>query len=251
MRVVVQQPRGTVQPDRRLARARTALDDERGHRWLADHRILLGRDRGDDLAHLADAAAGDVLDDRLRQVAVAVALERLVDEPQDPPVLEVEPPTTRDPARVVRGRGVERLRRRRAPVAHEDLVVAVDDDVAADVQRPAADRVDAPEVQRPARLGVHADPSRRIRSSASSANSSTLRGRARPVRRRSASSKAANVSSRRACSRSSSPLTPDHSRPEPFPNPSLAERWPGPGRPLHRSPACWLPCTQRAHGRLT
>ena len=33
----------------------------------------------------------------------------------------------------------------------------VDDDVAADVERVAAVRVDAPEVERPARLGVHAD----------------------------------------------------------------------------------------------
>src|SRR5689334_12178405 len=61
-------------------------------------------------------------------------------------------------ARILGGRGVERLGRRGAPVDDEHLVVAVDDDVAADVERPAvALGVVAAEVERPARLGVDAD----------------------------------------------------------------------------------------------
>jgi hypothetical protein len=147
-----------VQPHRGFPRPGPALDDERGRRILADHPVLLGRDRRDDLAHLADTLARDVLDDRLGEVVGLAGLERLVDEPDDAAVLDVEPPPQRDPARVMRRRRVERLGGRRAPVDDEHPVVRVHDDVAADVQAVAADRVDASEVERAARLGVDADP---------------------------------------------------------------------------------------------
>jgi hypothetical protein len=62
----------------------------------------LGRDRRDDLAHLADALARDVLDDRLGEVVLPAGCERLVDEAEHAAVLDVEAPAPRDAARLVR-----------------------------------------------------------------------------------------------------------------------------------------------------
>ena len=121
----------------------------------ADQLVLVGRDRRDDLAHLAHALARDVLDDRLGQVVVVLGRERLVDEAEHRAVLDVEPAAAPDALRVVRRRRVERHRRRRAPVDRQQVVVRAPDGVAPDVERLLA--VDAAEVQRPARLRVLAD----------------------------------------------------------------------------------------------
>jgi hypothetical protein len=116
-----------------------------------------GRDRRDDLAHLADAPARDVLHDGVGQMGVLV-VEQLVDEPADAVVLDVEAAPQADAVRGLGGGGVERLSGRRAPVDREQLVVLGRDRVAPDVERAAADVVDAAEVQRPARGGVAAQP---------------------------------------------------------------------------------------------
>jgi hypothetical protein len=145
-----------VQPDRRLAGSRPALDDQRAGRPLRDQPVLLGRDGGDDLPHLPHALAGDVLDDRLGEVLLAAGRQLLVDEPEHRAVLDVQPPPARDAPRRARGRGVERLGGRRAPVDGEQLVVRVGHRVAADVQRLAVRAVDPPEVERPARGRVQA-----------------------------------------------------------------------------------------------
>jgi hypothetical protein len=77
---------------------------------------LLGRDRRDDLAHLADALARDVLDDRLGEMALAARPELLVHEPEDPSLLDVEPAPAAHALGVLWRGGVEGLRARRPPV---------------------------------------------------------------------------------------------------------------------------------------
>jgi len=54
---LVEEERGAVQTDRGLAGARTALHDEARLERCADHDVLLGLDRGHDVAHLAGAFA--------------------------------------------------------------------------------------------------------------------------------------------------------------------------------------------------
>jgi hypothetical protein len=144
-----------VQADRGLAGAGAALHDERAVGRLRDQRVLLGRDRRDDLAHLADAPAGDVLDDRLGEVLLP-RLELLVDEPEHGAVLDVEPPTPADAERGGRCGGVERLRGRRPPVDRQQAVAFVGDRMPPDIQRLLPRPVDPPEVQRPAGGGVRA-----------------------------------------------------------------------------------------------
>jgi hypothetical protein len=145
-----------VQPDRRLARARPALDHERARPPVRDQVVLLRRDRRDDLAHLADALARDVVDDRLREVVGLAGADPLVDEAEHRAVLDVQAPPALHAARVLRRGGVERLGRRRPPVDRQQPVVAAGDGVPADVQRSLPLPVDPPEVQRPARRRVRA-----------------------------------------------------------------------------------------------
>ena len=122
-----------------------------------DQLVLVGRDGRDDLAHLADALAGDVLDDRVGEVVLEPRVERLVDEAEHLAVLDVEPAAPPQTLRVALGGGVERLGGGGAPVDREQVVGRAVDGVAADVQRLAVGAVDAAEVQRSARFGVHAD----------------------------------------------------------------------------------------------
>ena len=144
-----------MQADRRLARPRPALDHERPFDGLRDQLVLLGRDRGDDLAHLADALPRDVLDDRVGQHLVALAGgERLVDVAVDGALVDLEPAAPHHAVVVGGRRGVVGLRGGRAPVDREQVVVAVGDRVAADVQHAPVRLVDPPEVQRAGALRV-------------------------------------------------------------------------------------------------
>ena len=156
LRVGVQQPRRAVQADRGLAGAGAALHDQRAVGRLGDQRVLLRRDRRDDLAHLADALARDVLDDRLGEVLLP-RLELLVDEPEHGAILDVEPAPPADAARVGRRGGVERLGGRRPPVDRQQAVALVGDRVPPDVERLLPRPVDPPEVQRTAGGGVGAE----------------------------------------------------------------------------------------------
>jgi cardiolipin synthase len=144
-----------VQADRGLTGPGAALHDQRAVGRQADQLVLLRRDRRDDLAHLADALARDVVDDRLGEVLLP-GLQLLVDEPEHDALLDVEPAPAADAARVGRRGGVERLRGRRAPVDRQQPVALVGDRVPPDVQRPLPRPVDPPEVQRAAGAGVRA-----------------------------------------------------------------------------------------------
>src|ERR671920_1698304 len=99
---------------------------------------------------LADALTCDVLGDRVGEMVLAAGAERLVDEPEHAPLLDVDPPPTDDVAGVLRRRRVEGPRTGRAPVDRQQPVGLVGDRVAADVQRAAVRAVDAPEVERTA-----------------------------------------------------------------------------------------------------
>ena len=77
-----------MQPDGGLARARAALDDERGRGIRRDQAVLVGLNRGDDVAHVALATAfefleqevadGGAVDDRAVQRLVGDVDERAV-----------------------------------------------------------------------------------------------------------------------------------------------------------------------------
>ena len=60
--VRVEQERGAVQPDGRLARPGTALHDERRLGLARDQVVLVGLDRGDDVAHARVAGAVELLE---------------------------------------------------------------------------------------------------------------------------------------------------------------------------------------------
>ena len=156
-RIGVDEPRGAVQADCGLAGAGAALDDECRQRLLGDRLVLLRGDRGDDLPHLADSPPGDVLVDRLGEVVLATAGEVLVDEPEQPVILDIQTSSQRDSTRVPGRRRIERLGGRRSPVDREQAVAAVDDHVPSDVGGATPPAVDPPEVQRAARFGVDPD----------------------------------------------------------------------------------------------
>jgi hypothetical protein len=78
--VRVEQVRGAVEADGRLARARAALDHERRLRLAGDQAVLVGLDRGDDVAHTRVAGAFELLEQEVvhRSGVGKRAVERLV-----------------------------------------------------------------------------------------------------------------------------------------------------------------------------
>ena len=78
--VGVEQVRGAVEADGRLARARAALDHERRLRLTGDQAVLVGLDRGDDVAHTRVAGAFELLEQEVvdRSGVGQRAVERLV-----------------------------------------------------------------------------------------------------------------------------------------------------------------------------
>ena len=127
--VRVQQVRGAVQGDGRLAGARTALHDERAAQLGADDRVLLALDRRDDVAHPAGAARGQpgqqrTLAGQPAQPCVGVPgqqveVEHLVLDARDGAPARDHVPATHDAVGVRGGGPVERLRGRRAPVGEQ------------------------------------------------------------------------------------------------------------------------------------
>jgi len=156
-RVCVQQPRCAVKANRGFAGSRAALNDERRDGVLLDRVVLLGRDRRDDLAHLPNALASDVLDDRFSEVILALPRQALVHKGMDAIVLDVETPPERDPPRITRGRGVERLCRRRPPIDRQKAIVSIDDSMPTDVRRAPVSPIDPAEIQRTACLRIDPD----------------------------------------------------------------------------------------------
>ena len=63
--MVVEQERGTVEPDRGLAGSRPALHREHTTQGRADHVVLFGLDRGDDVEHQARATTLDLREQRV------------------------------------------------------------------------------------------------------------------------------------------------------------------------------------------
>ncbi len=137
--VRVEQVGGPVQADGGLAGAGRALDADRGVQLGAYEIVLLGLDRGDDVAHRADAGPLD-LGGEQRAPALLAAREPFVLEARQRAVRPAETPAYGDTEGVAGAGPVERPRDRRAPVDHLGRAAAL----AADV--PPADVVRAPAV---------------------------------------------------------------------------------------------------------
>ena len=141
--VLEHEVRSPVQSDCGLARARSALDDEHLVHRRTDHDVLLGLDRGDDLAHRAGAGSADLGEHRIGDPAGDVAsvgiVEVFIEVGGDlgaPPVLsglEREAATQGDAERVGAGRPIERCGDRRPPVDHDRVVLVVFDVAPPDV----------------------------------------------------------------------------------------------------------------------
>ena len=150
----VQQVRGPVQRDHRLAGAGAALDDEHTGLVGADDLVLLGLDRGDDVAERAGAAAlergeqGRVARDlgwgRIVGEPVVVAdaevplAEQLVLDAEQLAALDREVAATDEAHRLAAGGAVERFGDRRPPVDDDRLGVLIGHREAADVEALAA-----------------------------------------------------------------------------------------------------------------
>ena len=133
----VEEPRRAVEADGRLARARAALDDQRALGRGGDQAVLIGLDRGDDVAHPHVAAAVELLEKEVGDPAPSTALPSSdSSEMSRRRRLRAEAAALRDAVRILRRRRVERPRGGRLPVDDERLVLVVRDPAAADVQRP-------------------------------------------------------------------------------------------------------------------
>ena len=130
-----------MQRDRGLAGAGTAGDDQHAGQVGADRLVLLGLDRGDDVAHAAGAVAFErgeqraLAHDRGSPTASAASWSNTSSSrPTQLAALRGEEvPAAHDAHRLDRGRPVERLGDRRAPVDDERGLVVVGDRDAADV----------------------------------------------------------------------------------------------------------------------
>ena len=149
--VGVEEERRAVQPDGGLAGARATLDHERRGRLAGDQPVLVGLNRGDDVAHAGVAAALELLEQQVVDRAEGVvdgAVERLVADVQQLAAARAEAAPERDPVRLRRRGRVERPRRRRLPVDDEDGAAVVVHPAPADVQRVRrALDVEAPEAE--------------------------------------------------------------------------------------------------------
>ena len=160
--VGVQQVRRAVEGDDGLAGARTALDDEHTGLRRADDLVLLGLDRGDDVAERAGAAALEGGEQRRvarragssgdEPVIVAdaevPAAEQLVLDAEHVPALDREVPPPDEAHRLAAGGAVERLGDRCPPVDDDRVGLLVGDGQAADVEA----------LRRGRALGIAVDP---------------------------------------------------------------------------------------------
>ena len=151
----VDQPRGAVEADRGLAGARAALDHERPVRLVGDQPVLVGLDRGDDVAHVRVAAAVELLEQEVADARAVErrAVERLVGDVEQLASLGAEAAAERDALRILRRRRVERPGRRRLPVDDDLVALVVVHPAAADVERPL-DRLEVEPAEEEAALGV-------------------------------------------------------------------------------------------------
>lgn len=128
-----------MQADRSLARARGALDAHGAREVGAHDDVLLGLDRGDDVAHGADPWPLDLgLQDR-GVLLPGISEERLVLVAGESPAHEAVAPTLAQPERLGPRRAVERTAHRSSPVHDHGVAGLVGDVSATDVQALAAD----------------------------------------------------------------------------------------------------------------
>ena len=131
----VQQPGRPVQPDRGLAGTRRTLHAYRRPGVGADDLVLLRLDRGDDVAHRADARALDLVDEDLAapDVARLGRDEVLVLVGGEPAVVHAEPAPEPHPHRLPARGPVERAGQLGAPVDDDRVAQLVVDVPPADV----------------------------------------------------------------------------------------------------------------------
>ena len=157
-----------MQCHRGLAGAGAALHHEDTGERRPDHGVLVGLDRGDDVAHARAAGgveAGEqraLADDHVRAVhprgLEALEVEHLVLHTGDLPVGGRDLPAPEHAARVGGGRLVEGLRGRRAPVDEQLVARLVGHAYPADVAPLAVVEVEAPEAQPRLDVGEGAHP---------------------------------------------------------------------------------------------
>jgi hypothetical protein len=147
--VLVEQEGGAMQAHRRLPRARTALHHQARVERRPDDQVLLGRDGGDDVAHLAGPLALELGEQRVGDAAVvggvdAVGVvEHLVEQVVELVARHHEPPPPPQPQGIDRGSPVE---------GGGDLGPPVDD------HRLAAGVLDVATTDVPAVVGVVVQP---------------------------------------------------------------------------------------------
>ena len=166
----VDQPRGAVEADRRLAGAGAALDHERTVRRVGDQPVLVGLDRRDDVAHVALAAPLQLFEQEVADARTVErrAVERFVGDVEELASLRPKAAAERDALRILRRRRVERPRGGRLPVDDDLVALVVVHPAAADVQRPL-DRLEVEPSEEEAAFGVlvrgaaASPPRRRVR----------------------------------------------------------------------------------------
>jgi hypothetical protein len=157
--VLVEQERGPVQAHGGLAGARSALDDHAGGERGPDHLVLLGGDRGHDVAHLAGARPLELGQQGIGDAAVvgrvdAVGIvEDLVEQVVDAAVAHDEAAAAVQLHRVGGGGSVERRRHVGPPVDDDRVALGVLDVAAADVPGGAVLVVEPAEAE-PGDVGV-------------------------------------------------------------------------------------------------
>jgi LmbE family N-acetylglucosaminyl deacetylase len=163
LRVVVQEVRGAVQPDRGLARPGPSLHREDALERRADHVILLGLDRRDDVEHQPAATALELGQQRVatpepyRPELRDVVAEHIVGDRQELPILDHQLSTTHESSGIAGAGLVERLGHGSAPLDDKWIAAPVRDVPTADVPTIALLRVDSPENERPRRVAQERD----------------------------------------------------------------------------------------------
>ena len=161
--VVEEEECGSVQPDRGLARARTALHREHSGKRRADHLVLLHLDGRDDVEHLAGARPLELGEQRVAATEPdltrldRVVVEHVVGKRDQLMVLDHQLATANEAHRVAGTGAVERLRDRRAPLDHHFGARFGFDVAPSDVPAVAVVLVDPPEQQRARRVPQRGD----------------------------------------------------------------------------------------------
>ncbi len=150
--VVVQQVRGAVKRDGRLAGPRASLDHERPRQRSADRRILLRLDGGDDVAHPVRSACRKRREQgpfarQFRAIVEGGDVQDVVLKGDDLPPLGREVTAAYYARRFGRGCGVERACRGGPPVREEGGVVGVGEPYSPDVQPRTVREVEPAEAQ--------------------------------------------------------------------------------------------------------